>query len=64
MTKEEIEKEVQKTREILKDVLSEFYFPADLSDDDFKGVIYELQSALTHARSAYEKQKQRWNEKH
>ena len=39
MTKEEIEKEVQKTREILKDVLSEFYYPADLSNQDFKGVI-------------------------
>ena len=64
MTKEEIEKEVQKTREILKDVLSEFYYPADLSDQDFKGVINELQSALTHAKSAYEKQKQYWNEKH
>ena len=64
MTKEEIEKEVQKTREILKDVLSEFYYPADLSDQDFKGTITELQSALTHAKSAYEKQKQYWNEKH
>ena len=64
MTKEEIEKEVHKTREILKDVLSEFYYPADLSDQDFKGTITELQSALTHAKSAYEKQKQYWNEKH
>ena len=64
MTKEEIEKEVQKTREILKDVLSEFYYPADLSNQDFKGTIAELQSALTHAKSAYEKQKQYWNEKH
>ena len=64
MTVEEIKKEVQKTREILKDVLSEFYYPADLSEQDFKGVIFELQSALTHAKSAYEKQKQRWNEKH
>ena len=64
MTREEIEKEVQKTREILKDVLSEFYYPADLSDKDFKGTISEIQSALTHAKSAYEKQKQRWNEKH
>ena len=64
MTKEEIGKEVQKTREILKDVLSEFYYPADLSDQDFKGAITELQSALTHAKSAYEKQKTYWNEKH
>ena len=64
MTKEEIGKEVQKTREILKDVLSEFYYPADLSDQDFKGVINELQLALIHAKSAYEKQKQYWNEKH
>ena len=64
MTVEEIKKEVQKTREILKDVLSEFYYPADLSEQDFKGVIFELQSALTHAKSAYEKQKQYWNEKH
>ena len=64
MTKEDIEKEVQKAREILKDVLSEFYYPADLSEQDFKGVICELQSALTHAKSAYEKQKQYWNEKH
>ena len=64
MTKEEIEKEVQKTREILKDVLSEFYYPADLSNQDFKGVINELQIALIHAKSAYEKQKQYWNEKH
>ena len=64
MTKEEIEKEVQKTREILKDVLSEFYYPADLSNQDFKGVINELQLALIHAKSAYEKQKQYWNEKH
>ena len=63
MTKEEIEKEVQKTREILKDVLSEFYYPADLSNQDFKGVINELQLALIHAKSAYEKQKQYWNEK-
>ena len=64
MTKEEIKKEVQKTREILKDVLSEFYYPADLSDQDFKGAITELQSALAHAKSAYEKQKQYWSEKH
>ena len=64
MTKEEIEKEVQKTREIRKDVLSEFYYPADLSNQDFKGVINELQLALIHAKSAYEKQKQYWNEKH
>ena len=64
MTKEEIKKEVQKTREILKDVLSEFYYPADLSDKDFKGVICELQSALMHANGAYEKQKQYWGEKH
>ena len=64
MTKEEIEKEVQKTREILKDVLSEFYYPADMSDQDFKGAICELQSALAHAKSAYEKQKQYRNEKH
>ena len=64
MTKEEIEKEVQKTREILKDVLSEFYYPADLSNQDFKGVINELQLALIHTKSAYEKQKQYWNEKH
>ena len=64
MTVEEIKKEVQKTREILKDVLSEFYYPADLSDKDFKGAICELQSALTHAKSAYEKQKKYWNEKH
>ena len=64
MTKEEIEKEVQKTREILKDVMSEFYYPADLSNQDFKGVINELQLALIHAKSAYEKQKQYWNEKH
>ena len=64
MTKEEIEKEVQKTREILKDVLSEFYYPADLQNQDFKGVINELQLALIHAKSAYEKQKQYWNEKH
>ena len=64
MTKEEIKKEVQKTREILKDVLSKFYYPADLSDLDFKGAITELQSALMHAKSAYEKQKQYWNEKH
>ena len=63
MTKEEIKKEVQKTREILKDVLSEFYYPADLSDQDFKGAITELRSALAHAKSAYEKQKQYWNEK-
>ena len=64
MTKEEIKKEVQKTREILKDVLSEFYYPADLSDQDFKGAITELQSALAHAKSAYEKQRQYWSEKH
>ena len=64
MTKEEIKKEVEKTRESLKWVLSEFYYPADLSDQDFKGVICELQSALTHAKAAYEKQRQYWNEKH
>ena len=64
MTVEEIEKEVQKTREILKDVLSEFYYPADLSDADFRGVIFEIQNALKHAKSAYEKQKVYWNEKH
>ena len=64
MTKEEIKKEVQKTREILRDVLSEFYYPADLSDQDFKGVINDLQLALIHAKSAYEKQKQYWSEKH
>ena len=63
MTKEEIGKEVQKTREILKDVLSEFYYPADLSAQDFKGVIAELQSALTHAKAACEKQRTYWNEK-
>ena len=63
MTKEEIKKEVQKTREILKDVLSEFY-PADLSEQDFKGAITELQNALEHAKSAYEKQKTYWKEKH
>ena len=62
MTKEEIKKEFEKTRESLKWVLSEFYYPADLSDEDFKGVICELQSALTHAKSAYEKQKTYWNE--
>ena len=64
MTKEEIEKEVEKVRESAKWVLSEFYYPADLSDQDFKGVITELQSALVHAKSAYEKQKRYWNEKH
>ena len=64
MTKKEIEKEVQKTREILKDVLSEFYYPADLSNQDFKGVINELQLALIHAKSAYEKQKTYWSEQH
>ena len=64
MTKEDIEKEVQKTREILKDVLSEFYYPADLSDQDFKGVIFEIQNALKHAKEAYRKQKVYWNEKH
>ena len=64
MTKEEIKKEVEKVRESAKWILSEFYYPADLSDKDFKGVICELQSALAHAKSAYEKQKQYWNEKH
>ena len=64
MTKEEIKQEIEKVRESAKWILSEFYYPADLSDQDFKGVICELQSALTHARSAYEKQKQHWNEKH
>ena len=64
MTQEEIKKEVEKTRESIKWVLSEFYYPADLSDQDFKGVICELQSALTHAKSAYEKQKAYWHEKH
>ena len=64
MTKEEIKKEVEKVRESAKWILSEFYYPADLSDQDFKGAICELQSALTHAKSAYEKQKQYWNEKH
>ena len=64
MTVEEIKKEVEKTREILKDVLSEFYYPADMSDKDFKAAINELQLALIHAKSAYEKQKQYWNEKH
>lgn len=64
MTQEEIRKEVQKTREILKDVLSEFYYPADLSNQDFKGVINELQLALIHAKSAYEKQKAYWKEQH
>ena len=63
MTKEEIKKEVEKVRESAKWILSEFYYPADLSDQDFKGTITELQSALTHAKSAYEKQKQYWNEK-
>ena len=64
MTQEEIKKDVEKTRESIKWVLSEFYYPADLSDQDFKGVIYELQSALKYAKSAYEKQKTYWNEKH
>ena len=64
MTKEEIKKEVEKVRESAKWILSEFYYPADLSDQDFKGVINELQRALTHAKSAYETQKQYWNEKH
>ena len=64
MTKEEIKKEVEKVRESVKWVLSEFYYPADLSDEDFKGTIVELQSALTHAKRAYEKQKTYWNEKH
>ena len=64
MTKEEIKKEVEKVRESAKWILSEFYYPADLSHQDFKGVICELQSALTHAKSAYKKQKQYWNEKH
>ena len=64
MTQEEIKKEVEKTRESIKWVLSEFYYPADLSDQDFKGTINELQSALTHAKSAYEKQKMYWHEKH
>ena len=64
MTKEDIEKEVQKTREILKDVLSEFYYPADLSDQDFKGAIFEIQNAMKHAKEAYRKQKVYWNEKH
>lgn len=64
MTQEEIQKEVQKTREILKDVLSSFYYPADLWDEDYKGVITELQSALMHAKSAYEKQKIYWREQH
>ena len=64
MTKEEIKKEVEKVRESAKWILSEFHYPADLSDQDFKGVICELQSALTHAKSTYEKQKQYWNEKH
>lgn len=64
MTKEEIKKEVEKTRESIEWVLSEFYYPADLSEQDFKGTIAELQSALAHAKSAYEKQKQYWNEKH
>ena len=63
MTKEEIKEEVEKVRESAKWILSEFYYPADLSDEDFKGVINELQSALTHAKSAYKKQKQYWNEK-
>ena len=62
MTKEEIKKEVEKVRESAKWILSEFY-PADLSDQDFKGAICELQSALTHAKSAYGKQKQYWGEK-
>ena len=64
MTKEEIKKEVEQVRASVKWVLSEFYFPADLSDEDFKGTIVELQSALTHAKRAYEKQKSYLNEKH
>lgn len=64
MTQEEIKEEVKKVRESVKWVLSEFYYPADLSDEDFKGTIVELKRALTHAKSAYEKQKQFWNEKH
>ena len=64
MTVEEIKKEVEKVRESAKWVLSEFYYPADLYDEDFKGAIAELQSALTHAKSAYEKQRKYWNEKH
>ena len=64
MTKEEIKKEVEKVRESAKWILSEFYYPADLSDQDFKGVLNELQSALTYAKRAYEKQKTYWNEKH
>ena len=64
MTVEEIKKEVEEVRESVKWVLSEFYYPADLSAEDFKGAIYEIQSALTHAKSAYEKQKMYWNEKH
>lgn len=64
MTKEEIKKEVEKVRESAKWILSEFYYPADLSDQDFRGVICELQSVLAHAKSAYEKQRQYWGEKH
>ena len=64
MTVEEIKKEFEKVRESAKWILSEFYYPADLSDQDFKGVINELQLALIHAKSAYEKQKQYWNEQH
>ena len=63
MTKEEIKKEIEKVRDSAKWILSEFYYPADLSDQDFKGVICELQSALAHARSAYKEQKRCWNEK-
>ena len=64
MKVEEIKKEVEKVRDSAKWILSEFYYPADLSDQDFKGVIYELQIALKYAKSAYEKQKAYWNEKH
>ena len=64
MTQEEIKKEVEKTRESLKWVLSEFYFPADLWEEDFKGAICEIQNALKHAKEAYRKQKVYWNEKH
>ena len=63
MTKEEIKKEVEKVRESAKWVLSEFYYPADLSDQDFNGVIFEIQNALKHAKEAYRKQKVYWNEK-
>ena len=64
MTVEEIKKEVEKVRESAKWILSEFYYPADLSDQDFKGAITELQLALIHAKIAYEKQRAYWNEKH